>query len=185
MAELLEWMKRVNWNKCVDFALDEAKKSPCLRMHFGSIIVNSDTDVIGRGFNKPPYEPCKTCPREELHIPPRTRAEYCHAYHAEQWAILDALNKSYFVKGAVLVVAGYNPNNNEKTVINRFSCTLCARTIAAYGLAGIVAPGTDGPKFKTTKEAYDEAYAIQIELMKNPDLNSEAAFNEYLKTLPK
>lgn len=165
MAEFLKY-----W---LDRALKEAEKSPCLRMHFGAVIVKNGIE-IGRGNNKPPYEACETCMREDKKITPRTRAEYCKSLHAEQWAILDALKRKEYLKDAVMFVAGYNPRKGKDTIFyNRFTCTLCSRMIAASGLSGVVSLSSDGLKYKTAREVYDEAFAVQEEIINQENMGEE------------
>ena len=155
------WVQEEDWEKWTERAREEAEKSPCLRMKFGAIIVNEGKEV-SKGVNKPVYEDdyCKICMREEASIPPRTRAEYCKALHAEQWAVINALKKGEDIEGAVLVVTGFNPNSRENVVYNRFSCTLCVRTMVPTGLAGVVTVTPEGAKYKPMRQVYEEAYSV-------------------------
>lgn len=174
-----DWIKKENWNYWIQEARKEAEKSPCLRMKFGSIIIKEGKE-LGRGHNRPPYEACEECMREVGRIPPRIRAEACYAFHAEQWATVNALKKGNDVEGSVLVIAGFNPKKSGTVIYNRFTCTLCSRTIAAAGVMGMIALGPEGPKYKTTRQAFDEAYAVQEEIVRN-GIKTEDGLEKLLK----
>lgn len=182
-----DWKKRQDWNYWINEARKEADNSTCLRMKFGAVIITENIGglltepevyIIGKGSNQQPYEKCETCIREENNIPPRTRREFCYAVHAEENAIHDALRSKQSLNDAVLIVAGYNPKTGDVTY-NRFSCTTCANTMAAAGLAGMVAKTPEGPRFRTIREAHAEAYAV-LKDIDSTKLNTEKDLQELL-----
>ncbi len=70
-----------------------AKRSTCLRIHVGAVIVKNGR-ILSTGYNGAPhgFEHCLDigCIREKEHIAHGTRHELCRAVHAEQNAIIQA-----------------------------------------------------------------------------------------------
>jgi dCMP deaminase len=162
-----------------ELAKEEAKKSTCLRMKFGAYIVR-EGKMLGKGSNCPPYQACTSCMREENNIAPRTRAEYCHAVHAEQSAIINAMKNNGSIKGSTLIIAGYNPQTGTITY-NRFSCTLCARLIAAAEIEGVITLTPGGLKYRSSREVYDEAYNVLKNIESNKIKNEKDLQNLLMK----
>ncbi len=106
-------------------AIEEAKKSPCLRSKCGSIIVK-DGAIIGRGFNSPPNnKDLETCRKDSL--PKDFKSDKTCCLHAEQRAILDALkNNSNKLKGSTLFFIRLDLNNNILYAGEPY-CTICSK----------------------------------------------------------
>jgi dCMP deaminase len=70
-----------------------AKRSTCLRIHVGAVIVKNGR-ILSTGYNGAPYgfEHCLDigCIREKENVAHGTRHELCRAVHAEQNAIIQA-----------------------------------------------------------------------------------------------
>ena len=80
--------RRDKVNYYLDLAEVVAKRSTCLRRHYGAVIVKND-EVISTGYVGAPRgrQNCSdrgTCVREELQIPRGERYELCRSVHAEQ-----------------------------------------------------------------------------------------------------
>ena len=87
-------MKRISKDEYyLDIAYAVSKRSPCLKRHYGCIIVKND-EIIATGYNGNPRseENCcdvyDECPRINI---PHNSGNYsdCHSVHAEMNAILN------------------------------------------------------------------------------------------------
>ena len=119
----------------LDIALTVAKKSTCLKKHYGAVIVNGD-EIVATGFNGPP--------RGEAHCTVCTKVqgagdmdEYCScpAVHAEQNAIISASRKE--MVGAVLYLAGWDARLDCEH-INTQPCEICLRLIKNAGIVRVI-----------------------------------------------
>ena len=115
-------------------AAGEAKKSTCKKSQRGAIIVK-DNEIIGRGYNKVTLDSlCNPCIRED--IKDNNKVELCYAIHAEQMAIIDAINNKAktgrFLNGSRM----YNIKlkNGEMIPSGEPSCTVCSRMIYVAGI---------------------------------------------------
>ncbi len=124
----------------IAMAAEEAKKSGCSKSKRGSVIVK-EGKIIGRGYNKPTLlELCDPCIRRDIND--KSRVELCSAIHAEQMAILDAVNSGRSLKGARLYHikvenGGIKPSDD-------ISCTVCSRIILVSGIEEVVLWHTAG-----------------------------------------
>ncbi|HTY89709.1 MAG TPA: cytidine/deoxycytidylate deaminase family protein [Methanocella sp.] len=82
-----------------------AKRSTCLRIHVGAVIVK-DGQILSTGYNGAPhgFEHCLDigCIREKENIAHGTRHEMCRAVHAEQNAIIQAAIHGVSIEGATV-----------------------------------------------------------------------------------
>ena len=82
-----------------------AKRSTCLRIHVGAVIVKNGR-ILSTGYNGAPhgFEHCLDigCIREKEHIAHGTRHEMCRAVHAEQNAIIQAAIHGVSIEGATV-----------------------------------------------------------------------------------
>jgi dCMP deaminase len=82
-----------------------AKRSTCLRIHVGAVIVKNGR-ILSTGYNGAPYgfEHCLDigCIREKENIAHGTRHEMCRAVHAEQNAIIQAALHGVSIEGATI-----------------------------------------------------------------------------------
>jgi dCMP deaminase len=82
-----------------------AKRSTCLRIHVGAVIVR-DGQILSTGYNGAPhgFEHCLDigCIREKENIAHGTRHELCRAVHAEQNAIIQAAIHGVSIEGATV-----------------------------------------------------------------------------------
>ena len=148
---------------------DLARLSTCVKAKFGSVVV-SDGEIVGHGWNGSPnslYTDCQTLCVGGIRkgIPSGTCLEKCYATHAEQWAILEAGNRS---KGAVVYVAGFVSGDKSLKDISfpignirrGFYCSFCSRIMWAAGIVKVVCDSIDGPLTQTIQEAWDTSFAV-------------------------
>jgi hypothetical protein len=149
--------------------LSEAEKgrSP---MRFGSVLVKGNS-IIGRGRNRLANAQL----REKMKY-----VDYC--IHAEQDAILDALNKGIDPSGARCYVFGYVASGKYKgTYTTRetpvFGCKRCPHTLEKYNVS-VVIPHVDGWVKLSPKEAKETANGISgiwTNLIKNGEISNYVA----------
>lgn len=82
-----------------------SKRSTCLRIHVGAVIVR-DGQIISTGYNGAPhgFEHCLDigCIRDKQKIAHGTMQEICRAVHAEQNAIIQAAIHGVSIEGATI-----------------------------------------------------------------------------------
>ena len=131
----------MNMNDYMHLAEIAAQDSNCLRRQVGAVIV-LDGSIAGAGNNFSPIgcHQCKDigCIRIEKGIKSGEQQQLCRAVHAEQNAIIDALNDGIAVKGGMMYVT-HQP------------CVICAKLIINAGITAIV-----------YKESYPDELAIKL-----------------------
>jgi dCMP deaminase len=119
----------------LDIALTVAKKSNCLKKHYGAVIVNND-EIVSTGFNGPArHEPhCITCTKKQGN---GDMDEYCScpAIHAEMNAIISAARKE--MVGADIYLAGFDVRINAEHR-EAWPCEICLRLIKNSGINRII-----------------------------------------------
>ena len=119
----------------LDIALTVAKKSTCLKKHYGAVIVNND-EIVATGFNGPARnEPhCETCTKKQGN---GDMDEYCScpAIHAEMNAIISAARKE--MVGADIYLAGFDVRTNAEHK-EACPCEICLRLIKNSGINRII-----------------------------------------------
>lgn len=109
-------------------AAEIAKKSNCIRVNYGSVIVK-DNHIISQGFNRSISDPCSElgyCIREKNGIEHGTRYEIGDCLHSEMDAVMSCAREGISCKGATLY-------------LNGIPCLLCARHIVISGIERVVA----------------------------------------------
>ena len=109
----------------MELAVNMAKRSHCIKRHVGAVLTK-DTRIISIGYNGPPAGthncdlewPGVGCPRD-------SKGSCSLAIHAEQNAILYAVQNKTDVKGATLYVT-LSP------------CISCARIIYTMGISKVI-----------------------------------------------
>jgi dCMP deaminase len=125
-------MSRIAWDEYFAKMVEVVKlRSTCKRRQFGAIITLHN-QIRGTGYNGAPagMEHCSEigCLRDELGIESGTRHEICRAVHAEQNAILRALE--------------FGNINGATIYTNSFPCQICAKLIINSGVKRVVTSGT-------------------------------------------
>ncbi len=126
-------------NYYLDIAQTVAKRSTCLRRHYGAIIVKNDI-IISTGYNGAPRgrKNCSDlnyCMREKMNIPRGERYEMCRAVHAEANAIIAA--KRDEMLDSTLYLVGLDGTTNE-VLGDVCSCQMCKRLVINAGISKVV-----------------------------------------------
>lgn len=136
----------------------EAQKATCSRAHCGSVIVATDGQVIGRGYNAPPLgdESQRMCDAELDQSIKKNSDKTC-CVHAEWNAILDALkHHADKVAGSTLYFMRVN-EAGEFTEAGRPYCTVCSRLALESGIATF-GLWNEGPEMIETGEYNIRSY---------------------------
>ncbi|MFA6093437.1 MAG: dCMP deaminase family protein [Elusimicrobiota bacterium] len=138
-------------NYYLNIAQEVARRSTCLRRHYGAVIVNND-QIVSTGYAGAPRKTTNcteigTCIRIRLGVRPGEHYEWCRAVHAEQNAIIHA--PRFDMMGATLYLAGVGPDN--KAVIEGAEpCRICKRMIINAGITRVV--------IRTTHDEFREQF---------------------------
>ncbi|MDD5656573.1 MAG: dCMP deaminase family protein [Elusimicrobia bacterium] len=122
-----------------------ARRSTCLRRHYGAVIVNND-QLVSTGYAGAPRSTrnCTEvggCVRIKLNIPKGEHYEWCRAVHAEQNAIIHAAR--FDMLGATLYLVGVAADTGE--VINGAEpCRICKRMIINAGIERVFTQTSSG-----------------------------------------
>lgn len=135
-----------------------AQKATCNHARCGAIIVSTDGDVIGSGYNAPPLndESQRMCGKLfDSSIKPKYDTTCC--IHAEWSAIINAL-RCYpdKVTGSTLYFMRID-GNNEFTNAGKPFCTVCSRLALQCGIAQF-GLWNDGPQMFGTAKYNLESY---------------------------
>lgn len=114
-----------------ELAAEQAKKSFCSKSQRGAVLVKNG-EVIGRGYIVPTdFDLCNPCIREN--IKDNSRQELCSAIHAEQMAILNALQiGKESLAGSLMFHV--KVKNCKMVPSGKPSCTICSRLIKFYDI---------------------------------------------------
>lgn len=112
----------------MEYAIQLSSKANCIKGKVGAILVK-DNNIISEGVNSVPngINPCKeeTCLRKKLNLKSGENQELCYVVHAEQNALIDALNKHVDVKNSTLYVT-------------KQPCIICAKMLINAGVKQII-----------------------------------------------
>ena len=126
-------------NYYLDIAGTVLERSPCMRRHYGAIIVQDD-EIVSSGYNGAPRgrKNCGDlgyCAREALNIPSGERYELCRSVHAEANAIISAPRRE--VLGATLYMVCKDPETGA-LIPGSTSCSMCRRLIINAGISQVI-----------------------------------------------
>ena len=120
----------------LDIAKAVAKRSPCLRKHYGAIIVKSD-QVLTTSYNGPVRgeSHCGQCTKVSSD---KDIAEYttCPACHAEMNCIINVSRTEML--GADLYLAGFDLKPGEAIECVARPCEICLRLIKNAGINRVI-----------------------------------------------
>lgn len=131
----------------INIAKAVSKRSPCLKRHYGCIIVKND-EIIATGYNGNPRGMENCCDRGYcLRMnKPSNSGDYsdCYSVHAEQNAMLSAARKdmigsSMYLYGEELLSIG-----EWYDIFNPEPCPICQRMIINSGVEKVVTQSHDG-----------------------------------------
>lgn len=133
----------------LDIALAVSKRSPCLKRHYGCIIVK-DNIIIATGYNGNPRGEenccdCGVCKRADAER--YSNYESCNAVHAEQNALI-AASRDRLIGSTVYLACGeykekYIPAANDYAPIlvedvNPLPCNICSNMLKNAGVTRVV-----------------------------------------------
>lgn len=144
-------MKKTRVSKAqyyLNIAKEVAKRSTCLRRHYGAVIVNND-QIVSTGYAGAPRKTMNcaeigTCIRIQLGAKRGEHYEWCRAVHAEQNAIIHAAR--FDMLGSTLYLVGTSPATGA-VIKGAEPCKICKRMIINAGVATVVTQ-TEPGKFR-------------------------------------
>ena len=125
-------MKRISKREYyLNIAREVSKRSPCLKMQVGAILIKNDA-IISTGYNGPPRgEPhCIECVR----IDKKSGSEYgiCPAVHGEENCIINAARQGVSVIGSTMYLWTPFPDTIHEP------CYRCRRAIKNAGIKKVI-----------------------------------------------
>ncbi len=129
----------------LNIAREVSKRSTCLRIKPGSIIVRDD-QIIATGYAGAPRKTkdCLErgfCLRDQLKIPHGQRYELCRSCHSEMNSIINAARAGVsLLNGDIFIYA----ENSAGETIDGFPCFICKKMIINAGLNRVVCSAKDG-----------------------------------------
>jgi len=123
--------ERPSWDEYfIGILLQTTKRSSCLKMQVGAIIVSSDREILTTGYNGAPrgIESCfekNNCWRRQENIGHGKEKDLCMASHAEANAVYQAARK-----GISLL--------NSSIYVTTYPCPTCAKAIIQTGIKEII-----------------------------------------------
>lgn len=139
-------------------AAEVAAKATCNRAHCGAVIVATNGQIIGRGYNAPPLgdESQRMCDAKLDQSIKQNNDKTC-CVHAEWNAIIDALtNYASKVPGSTLYFMRVN-QAGAFTDAGQPYCTVCSRLALESGVA-MFGLWNDGPDMIDTSEYNQKSY---------------------------
>lgn len=133
-------------------AAEIAKQATCYQARCGSVIISTEGEVIGTGFNAPPLgdDIQRQCDAVYSSSNKKPNSDKTCCVHAEWNAILDAVkNHPDEVSGSTLYFMRVN-TEGEFTQAGRPYCTVCSRLALQSGVATF-GLWNDGPEMIDTK----------------------------------
>ena len=123
----------------LDIARQVARRSTCLSVRGGAVIVKDDA-IISTGYIGAPRKTKDcfergTCLRRELNIPHGERYELCRSVHAEQNAIINAARTGASILDGDMFLYGEREKDQP---INFFPCFICKKMIINAGIKRVV-----------------------------------------------
>lgn len=130
-SDTLEWiMKSV---------VRVAKLSTCKRSKCGSVIVKKyyerETEIIAEGYNSMPCDETGECFKDSL--PSNFKSDKTCCVHAEQRAILDALEKGQDLLATDIYFIRLDENDNPIPAGEPY-CTICSKMALDVGISRFV-----------------------------------------------
>lgn len=125
----------------LDIACAVSKKSPCLKKHYGAVIV-SNGEIISTGYNGPPRGEthCTECLKGDISRE-KDFGEYlsCRSVHAEMNAIISAARRDMI--GSTLYLActmNIGSGRAWLEISNPEPCKICERLIKNAGISRVI-----------------------------------------------
>jgi len=138
-----------------------ALKSDCSKIRFGALALTIDGRIVGEGWNHNPnpflnYTCSEFCVGGiRKGVRSGTCVERCYAVHAEQHALIKAIEKPHEI-----LVAGWLPDNSLFDNGGGFYCTVCSRFMIASGVQIVSVWSKGFRKQLTINECWNDSYKI-------------------------
>lgn len=139
-------------------AADFSGESICSKFRIGAVL-EKNGKIIGKGFNGPIGKACNPCLLNLLHKGIKT--ELCFAMHAEERAVVDAIEKGHDTSGTTLYTT-YVKNNKPTSTEDSF-CAHCSRILLESDVERVVLPEKGGLSSYDINEFYDLSFDKFIE----------------------
>jgi dCMP deaminase len=153
----------------LNIAEEVSKRSTCLCIQFGAIIVRDD-QIISTGYNGAPRhtKDCMElgfCLRRKLNLPSGTAYELCRSVHAEQNALINAARAGVSLLGGDLYLFGKKVFEGDEQLIKAYPCFICKKMIVNSGIKNVIANDEKGKSviYNVDKWAEDWAKNDMIE----------------------
>jgi dCMP deaminase len=132
----------------LNIAREVSKRTTCMSIQFGSIIVKDD-QIIATGYVGAPRKTkdCLergNCLRRELGIPSGQRYELCRSVHAEMNAIINAARAGVSLLGGDLYLFGKRIFGGEDKLLDMVPCFICKKVIINAGIKRCICSTADG-----------------------------------------
>ncbi|MEM2115660.1 MAG: hypothetical protein QXD62_01625 [Candidatus Woesearchaeota archaeon] len=132
----------------LNVAKEVAKRSTCLYVRYGAIIVKDD-QIVSTGYVGAPRGVKSSidknfCLRRQLNIPSGTHYEICRSVHAEQNAIINAARAGVNILNGTMYFYGEKYTSNGTNIINGFPCFICKKMIINAGISKFISLNTSG-----------------------------------------
>ncbi len=145
----------------MNYAIKISNTANCIKGKVGAILVKNNK-IISKGVNSVPNGiiPCTeaTCLRKKLNLKSGENQELCFAVHAEQNALINALNNKIDVKDSILY-------------LTKQPCIICAKMLINAGVKKIIYLKSYPDKYseKLLREAGIKLYKYEGELKNEKD----------------
>ncbi len=133
----------------LSIAREVAKRSTCLNVRYGAILVKDD-QIISTGYVGAPRGVMSSldkgfCLRRSLNIPSGSNYEICRSVHAEQNAIINAARAGTSLLGASLYFFGEKYNSDGSlSLVNGYPCFICKKMILNAGIKRFISVNDKG-----------------------------------------
>jgi len=148
------------------YAANEAEKSKCLRAKGGSVIVSTEREIIGVGYNSPPGDvQLEECLKDSL--PDNFKSDKTCCIHAEQRAIIDAIHRApHLIKGSRIyyVRIGDKVSDDGGADIVKAGkpyCTICSKMVLDIGISEFALWHEEGIAIYDTEEYNKLSFAFR------------------------
>lgn len=148
------------WNNLVrarDLALEEAKRSPCVRRKYGAVLFQEGIYILAH--NNRVSRCCDgTCIRDVMSIEHGHNTDIGAEVHAEQ----SLLVKHTYNEGDSFLIVGFNKHGEQFYGLECWPCYSCARIIKEAGIERVWVPEKDDNFSNYLIDSILEQYEIEI-----------------------
>lgn len=132
----------------LNIAKEVARRSTCLHVKIGAVIVKDD-QIVATGYVGAPrgVRDCHQigiCLRRKLHIPSGKNYEICRSVHAEQNAIINAARAGVSILGGTIYLVSFRIVDGKEKLENALPCFICKKMIINAGLERFVGLTKEG-----------------------------------------